>query len=162
MNSLRAQIYVSGPLTNGDNIDALKAFYERIGELCRQKGMGTYIPHNHTDPFLNPGTTPNEVYLWDMRQVAKADLVIAYVGLPSHGVGAEIERAYHVNVDVILLYEHNTKVSRLIRGCPAVVKQVVFSDFSEALEKLDMALDQWLAWKSSQSLKAKGGISING
>jgi len=160
MNSPRAQVYISGPLTNHDDVDALKAFYERISELCRRKGMEVYIPHTQgTDPVLNPDIHPKDVYLEDMRQVARADLVIAYVGLPSHGVGAEIERAYHVNVDVILLYEHKAKVSRLIRGCPAVVEQVVFSSFAdapEALEKLGLALDWWLTQKSGQVSKDEG------
>jgi len=144
MKLTRTRVYVSGPLTSKNNLAALKTFYERIGRLCERKGMEAYIPHDFTDPTLHPDIEPKVVYRQDVQQIAKSDLVIAYVGLPSHGVGAEIERAYHEKVDVIVLYERNARVSRFIRGCPAIVKEVVFSDFADALEKLDSVLDQRL------------------
>lgn len=144
MKPPRTRAYVSGPLTNRNDLAALRTFYERIGRLCERKGMEAYVPHHYTDPILHADIEPEVVYRQDMRQIAGSDLVIAYVGLASHGVGAEVERAYHENVDVILLYEHGARVSRIIRGCPAVVEEVGFSDFADALEKLDPVLDQWL------------------
>ncbi len=80
-------VYISGALTTGSGIENIKKFYEAIGDLCIEKEMQVYIPHKHTDPVQHADVLPQEVYLKDVRQVSKSDLVIAYVGMPSLGVG---------------------------------------------------------------------------
>jgi len=142
---LERRVYVSGPLTVGgtDEIERLKQFYEAIAAVCRGQGYATYVPHQHTDPISHSSILPRNVYEIDMRQVSRADLVLAYVGRASHGVGAEIERAYHTGTKVVLLYEQGTKVSRLIRGCPAVSTEIEFVGQEDALKQVDLLLGRW-------------------
>jgi nucleoside 2-deoxyribosyltransferase len=143
----RLRIYISGPLTNQtidkDEIERLRRFYEAIAEVCQRKGHAPYVPHQHTDPIIHPEISPVEVYKTDMREIGKADLVLAYVGKASHGVGMEIERAYHTGTKVVLLYERGTKISRLVKGCPAVIAEIEFEEADDALRQVSMLLDRW-------------------
>lgn len=110
------QIYISGALTNSSR----KEFYEKIGKKVEDAGYVPYIPHLHTDPEKNQNATPKEVYDVDMQQVDLSCMVIAYVGYPSLGVGAELEHANQSNIPIILLYEKGERVSRLAKGIPSV------------------------------------------
>lgn len=142
-----ATIYISGALTSGDEaaLAQLKCFYSKIGELCRSLSMSAYVPHESgTDPVKDPDVPPVEVYTDDMARVSEARLVIAYVGQPSLGVGAEIERARQQGTDVILLWEKGRRVSRLIRGCPAVWERIEMEDLTDGLKQLAPVLERWL------------------
>lgn len=138
------QVYVSGALTGIANPDGVKAFYENIGKVCEKLSWQPYVPHLVSDPIKNPTLTPRDVYQLDRQQVSRADLLIAYVGIPSLGVGAEIEIAREYDVPVVLLMEQHVSVSRMIRGNPAVVAELKFTDFSDALNQLS-------AWLGKQS-----------
>ncbi|MFN4954771.1 MAG: XRE family transcriptional regulator, partial [Aphanizomenon sp.] len=81
------KIYVSGALTNVENPIETKALYEKIGLVCEEIGFQAYVPHLHTDPVNNPDITPREVFDKDKHQVSISDLVIAYLGSLSFGVG---------------------------------------------------------------------------
>ena len=129
---MKAQVYISGALTNSSR----KEFYEKIGKLLEEIGYQPYIPHLHTDPEKNPDATPTEVYTVDMMQVEKSAMVIAYVGYPSLGVGAELEHANAKGIPLILLYEVGEKVSRLVLGVPTVQKVIDYRCEEEALREI--------------------------
>lgn len=129
---MKGQIYISGALTNSSR----KEFYEKIGKLLEEIGYQPYIPHLHTDPEKNPDATPTEVYTVDMMQVEKSTIVIAYVGYPSLGVGAELEHANAKGIPLILLYEVGEKVSRLALGIPTVQKVIAYRSEEEALREI--------------------------
>lgn len=93
-----------------------------------------------TDPVENPDVKPEEVYRRDMGAVSSSDLIVAYVGEPSLGVGAEIERAAALGIDVILLYEEGRTVSRLILGSPSVLGSVREKTSEQLLDGLAGAL----------------------
>jgi len=119
----------------------LKKFYEDIGAICRQFDMNPYIPHQHTDPERHPNITPRQVFERDYKQILKSDLIIAYVGMPSLGVGSEIMMsAEEGNIPIILLHEKGRKVSRMARGHPAVIDEIAFTDYSDALSQLQRRL----------------------
>jgi len=144
VNDTRRTAYVSGALSNVEDLSSLRGFYERIGELCESMGIGAYVPHRMgTDPVENPDVTPKAVYAQDMERVDASDLVIAYVGERSLGVGAEIERTQHTGADVILLYEDGRYVSRLTRGTPSVWATLQFVSFEDAIPRLGVLLERW-------------------
>lgn len=130
------QIYISGALTNSSR----KQFYENLGEVVEQSGYKPYIPHLHTDPEKNAAAKPCEVYEVDMRQIDNSCLVIAYVGYPSLGVGAELEHANTKGIPMILLYEKGEKVSRLALGIPMVKRILEFADEETALKYVSQYL----------------------
>jgi hypothetical protein len=95
--------YVSGALTGTGHPAVLRKLYEDIGQVCVRARIDAYIPHLISDPDKNPTLSPREIYELDRGKVAEADLVIAYAGTPSLGVGMEIEIACENNVPVLLL-----------------------------------------------------------
>ncbi len=140
----KIRVHISGPvscLTKSERQKYYK-FYEEIAKACRQKGWHSFLPHRVIDPALYPELTPREVYETESRDIKKADIVIAYVGQPALGVGTELEIARANNAIAILLYEKDAAVSKIALGNKAVVHEIVFTDFEEALQKLRAALDK--------------------
>ncbi len=142
---MKITAYVSGALTGGDEIELLKHFYERIAETCKSAGIEAYIPHLVSDPIGNPNMTPDEVYDLDRRQVLASNLLVAYVGYPSLGVGQEIEIARENNIPVVMLMEKDRRISRMARGNPAVIAEIHFVDHDDALQQLSHWLKEWKA-----------------
>jgi nucleoside 2-deoxyribosyltransferase len=134
------QVYISGALTGLPDLEATKAFYESIASVCTELGIKAYVPHRVSDPAKNADLTPAQVYRIDREQVRAADLVIAYVGFPSLGVGMELEIACQQGVPVVLLWEEGSRISRMARGSPAVAEEIRFSSPAQALQ----ALRDWL------------------
>lgn len=133
-------IYISGALTGINNQDSIKNFYEAIGKLCQNIGLQAYVPHLNTDPVKHPYVTPETVFNTDKNQVIKSDLVIAYLGYPSLGVGMELAYAETNNIPVILLYEEQKTISRFPRGIPNKIFEIQFKDYEDALIQLKKIL----------------------
>jgi len=139
-------VYISGALTSTteEELAVLRSFYERLGEVCAESGLGAYIPHQVSDPLRAKSLTPRDVDRLDREAVTACCLVIAYVGRVSFGVGIEIEMAYHANKPVVLLCERETidarRLSRLVRGNPAVAREIVFGHHASAIEQLRVFL----------------------
>lgn len=129
----KRKAYISGALTALIGVEEpgrLKRFYEEIGRVCEGVGIDSYIPHQR--PIAD-----EEVFRCRVDEVQNSDLLIAYVGIPSFDVGSEIGAANQANVPVILLYEKGRPVSRVARGNPAVIAQICFETFDEALSALE-------------------------
>ncbi len=138
----KVRVHISGIITNlpKEKKKQYLDFYDQLAVVCRKHGWQPFVPHHFIDPEEFPASLPAEVYDREIRDLKEADVVIAYVGQPSLGVGMELEVAQEQNAIVILMYEKGAKVSRLIRGCPAVVHEIEFDDFPSALKKLNEAL----------------------
>lgn len=137
-------VYVSGPLTGVKDLSSLKAFYEKIGEVCTLIGASPYIPHQLTDPIIHSYLSPEDVYTRDREQVINANLVIAYVGIPSLGVGQEVEIARENSVPIILIFESDKTVSKMVLGNPGVKLVVTEVTREIILAKLMKFLPQLL------------------
>lgn len=142
---MKSRAYVSGVLTGVESLDVLKKFYEDISRVCAAEGVAAYVPHLVTDPEKNAEITPREVYELDRLKVIESNLVIAYVGVPSLGVGQEIEIARESNIPVLLMMEKEARISRMARGNPAVIAEIRFEDFRDALKQLSLWLREWKA-----------------
>ena len=132
------RIFFAGPLTNLTNPNQTKAFYRQLEEVAKRNGCDYFWAFRHgTDPVINPDVTPREVYERDIAELEKSDLMVAYVGEPSTGTGLEIEHAYHKGIPVYLLYEKGKKISRMLRGCPAVKMEIIFLDYANGIALFD-------------------------
>ncbi len=141
--------YVSGALTGLSKDSNMKEFYEKVAEIVDSVlGFGTaYVPHKHTDPVKDPDVTPEEVYRVDKERVCESNLVIAYVGIPSLGVGAELEMANSQNIPILLLCRKGEKVSRLPRGMESVKGLFEYTSEEEALNWIENKLKELLLTK---------------
>jgi hypothetical protein len=135
------KVYIAGVLTVADRDQ--RNFYKQISLLCDGLGAESYVPHIWgTDPIANPDIKANEIWKINQRQVNNSDLVIAYVGQPSLGVGAELEMARVNSTKIILWWFKGEKVSRMALGNPLVIKkleintqQELFSELKKILKK---------------------------
>lgn len=152
---MNVNVYMSGALTGIENPTAVKAFYETIGLACQKLGLQAYVPHIATDPTQHPDVTPRQVFETDKHQVSQADLVIAYLGVPSLGVGMELAYAEMNATPIILLYEESRRISRFPRGIPTVISEIQFSDYEDALAQLRTVLKEWKRQHSEQPLSGK-------
>ncbi|MFH7027259.1 MAG: XRE family transcriptional regulator [Heteroscytonema crispum UTEX LB 1556] len=134
---------MSGALTDVENPAKSKALYKKIGLLCEEIGLKAYVPHLHTDPVNNPDISPREVFEKDKYQVSMSDLVIAYLGSLSFGVGMELAYAETNKIPIILLYETGKRISRFPRGIPTVIAEIQFHNDEDALNQLKKILINW-------------------
>lgn len=143
------EVYISGALTNIGNPIDCKRFYEAIGRLCIGLGLKVYVPHKETDPVDNADLAPQQVFVKDKQLTGNSKLIIAYVGIPSLGVGMELAYADVKNIPIILLYEKEAHISRFPRGIPSVIAEIAFADYDDALKQLVDTIESWQAQSSS-------------
>lgn len=156
----RTLIYISGALS--DLPDQLRTqylgFYEALGRMVESVGLVPYIPHQNTDPVRHRDVTPKGVDVIDRTAVTSSSLIIAVADNPSLGVGIEVEMAYHASKPVVLFCRRDRldarRISRLIRGNPAVVRELVYEREEDALEQLEEFLRSWLHERSGSILPA--------
>lgn len=135
------RIFFAGPLTNLINPDAVKSFYVKLAQVAHDNGFEYFWAFlSGTDPVKNPDVTPKAVYEVDTQKLAESDIMVAYVGEPSTGTGIEIEFAKNHKIPVYLLYEKDKRISRMLRGCPAVVGEIIYRDEADAIAQFDSLL----------------------
>jgi len=132
-------IYMSGALTglSSDDMRYVGELYDKVKSLCKSLGTDAYLPgKSPTTP--SKGIPHHKVWKIDFEKVCGSIAVVAYVGLASTGVGAEIEMARQAEVPIILLCEEARQdgVSRLILGNPRVVDIIPFTTLEEMETKL--------------------------
>lgn len=124
------EAYVSGALSALGDSAIGRLLYDRIGEILEGEGLSAYVPHRYTDPIAVPTLAAQTVYEVDRQHVSGAALLVAYAGVPSFGVGIEVEIAREHGVPVVLVVERGRAVSRILLGNPAVVEVVRFADLA--------------------------------
>jgi nucleoside 2-deoxyribosyltransferase len=115
--------YISGALLNAADLNQSRALYERFAEACRAAGWEAYVPHQHADPVRDAGMSNLDVATRDVSQVRAADALVAYVGEPSLGVGAEVAIALAGDKRVLLLAPKDRRVSRFLLGLAELHEQ---------------------------------------
>jgi 2'-deoxynucleoside 5'-phosphate N-hydrolase len=134
------EAYISGALTALDDAPRTKLFYEVLAEIAEAAGLRAYLPHRVSDPVAAAHLDPRAVYEIDRAHVTSAAVVIAYAGIPSFGVGIEVELAREHAVPVIIVAERDRPISRLLLGNPAVVEVVKFADLDGLRRALAAAI----------------------
>src|SRR5205809_911255 len=134
------EAYVSGALAALDDGARMRLFYELLAEVVESVGLRAYLPQRVTDPVVAAQLEPRALYDIDRAHVTSARVVVAYAGIPSFGVGIEVELAREHAVPVVLVVERERSVSRLLLGNPAVVDVVRFTDLDGLRRGLAAAL----------------------
>ena len=136
------EAYVSGALTSLEDGARTRLFYELLAEVVEGAGLRAYLPHRVTDPATTAHLDPRAVYDIDRAHVTGSRVVVAYAGIPSFGVGIEVELAREHGIPVVLVVERERTVSRLLLGNPAVVEVVRFTDLDGLRRSLVAALER--------------------
>ncbi len=112
-------IYFACSITGGRE---LEAFYREF--VAALEADGHTIPTSHlAQSEAMEGErllTPRDVYERDVKWIRECDVLIAEVGVPSHGVGYEIGYALNEGKPVLCLAAKDRRVSKMITGNPAV------------------------------------------
>ena len=140
---MRVRAYISGALINAAKLDEARRLYERLADACRAAGCDAYVPHQHADPVRDPDLANVDVAERDLAQVRAADVLVAYVGEPSLGVGAEVAIALAGGKRVLLVAEADRKVSRFLLGLAEL-----YPSQSAVLRYKE--IDEAAAWITSQ------------
>jgi len=148
------EAYVSGALTALDDGARMRLFYELLAEVVESAGLRAYLPHRVSDPVSAPQLEPRAVYEIDRAHVTSARVVVAYAGIPSFGVGIEVELAREHAIPVVLVVERDRTVSRLLLGNPAVVEVVRFADLDGLRRGLTTALGRVATTEPGATLPA--------
>lgn len=143
--------YICSPLTElaPDKQEAAKLFFKNIADICKDiLGFRAFVPHEHFDPIKHAQFTPQDVDNAERHQVCDLTSLLIVVAIaPSWGGGIEVEMANQNNVPVIILCDKeklkNKKISRLLRGNPAVNEIIPYTNKSEALTKLQSFLEKF-------------------
>src|SRR5207244_13182149 len=114
------EAYVSGALTALDDGARMRLFYELLAEVVESVGLRAYLPQRVTDPVVATQLEPRAVYDIDRAHVTSARVVVAYAGIPSFGVGIEVQLSLDHAVPVVLVVERERTASRLLLGNPPV------------------------------------------
>jgi 2'-deoxynucleoside 5'-phosphate N-hydrolase len=139
------RIFFAGPLTVLENPELTKDFYIKLANVAKEAGHETFLAFlNGTDPVKNPEVSPTAVYQIDIKELENSDLMVAYVGESSTGTGIEVEHAKEIGVPVVLLFEEDKKVSRMLRGSPIIKKEIVFTTVEDCLTQFRDFLDEFV------------------
>jgi nucleoside 2-deoxyribosyltransferase len=109
-------VYVAGPLMAAVSLPAAREYYETLAGLVEAAGLRPVAPHLETDPKRAAYLTPTEVWSTDKAKIDAAGAVLAHVGQPSSGVGAELAYAAHRRKPIIALWRPGEAVSKLLLG----------------------------------------------
>ncbi len=139
----KKKIYVAGALTNIKECVSKRKLYENIANICIQLGFNVYVPHlskQELSPKAVKNLTPKQIFEWDTRQVTESDIVIAYVGAVSLGVGIELGYAACLKTPVITLCEKGQQVSPMVLGHTCLVEHIEYETEKDYKSKLRQTL----------------------
>src|SRR3989304_6326725 len=95
--------YVAGSLTDPKGFQEKSKLYDLVVQVCEQNSFIPCAPHieKRKRDTARQSISPTMIFKWDYECLKQADLVIAYVGIPSIGVGMELGLAAEWLIPVI-------------------------------------------------------------
>jgi 2'-deoxynucleoside 5'-phosphate N-hydrolase len=132
-------IYFACSITGGRE---LESFYQRF--VTALEADGHIIPTSHlAQAEALEGErmlTPRDVYERDVKWIRECDVLIAEVGVPSHGVGYEIGYALNAGKPVLCLAQAGRRVSKMLTGNPSLEMRI-YSTFEDAITQARTFMD---------------------
>jgi nucleoside 2-deoxyribosyltransferase len=133
------KIYFAGSIRGGRN-DA--ATYHQVITLLSKYGevLTEHVGSKALAPTGEKNLSDEGIYTRDMTWLAEADVVVAEVTTPSHGVGYEIGQAEAMDKPVLCLHRQSSKwrLSAMLAGNPRLQCEAY-----EGLEELDLVLKRF-------------------
>ena len=118
--------------------EARKQLYETIISVCVK------FSENISSPIDTVAFKGGESERYDraFEKVRDADIIIGEQSLPSTGQGMELREAAILDKAVIIIAKAKSKISGLVRGCPAVKEIIFYRNFDDLKEKLEIVLEK--------------------
>ncbi len=125
--------YIAGAITHLADEEYLN-WYEAIGKALEEHGYEAFIPHR--DIHVPKHADPQEIHPRNHEAAKQADIIIAYVGRPSLGVGMTLELAFNEGIRTILLSEQDATISEMVLSLPNVIEHIRFNNKDVAIDEL--------------------------
>jgi hypothetical protein len=113
-----------------------RQLYQSIIDSCRGERAKISSPID-TAEFKG---TDQERYERAFDKVRQADLIIGELSRPSTGQGMELRDAALQGKEIIIVASEGSKVSGLVKGCPAVNGIIYYKDINDLKQKLKQSL----------------------
>ena len=111
-----SQVYLSGALAGAQDLRSRCQFYERFASMAAAKGVSVYLPHTKTHPKSDTSLSPQQVFDLDLMMIRRSSLLVAFLDVPSLGVGAEVALACQLGIPVLGTTGYDRATSRFIIG----------------------------------------------
>jgi nucleoside 2-deoxyribosyltransferase len=135
------KIYFAGSIRGGRNDAAL---YHHIIALLSKYGevLTEHVGSEDLPPAGEKNLSDGDIYARDMAWLAQADIIVAEVTTPSHGVGYEIGQAQAMGKPVLCLHRRDSerRLSAMLAGNPKLRCEAY-----ESLEEIDRMLARFLS-----------------
>jgi hypothetical protein len=147
------RLYVSGPLQASSDLARARHLYELVASTARDAGFLPYLPHLSTDPEHALDAKPEDVYAVDSRELLRSAVVVAHVGSPSTGVGAELAIAAASGIEIVAIAAHGERISRFAEGLIVAAGGLIiwYDDQSDLRTKLSGALTRRLTTHAGEA-----------
>ena len=122
------KIYLSVPIVGGRDLELAKIISNVIIESKHELVSNWVISEDPGFSF-----SPKYVYERDTNGVRMADIIVAEVSTPSHGVGMEIMLAITLRKRIIALARKDSQISRMLLGAPNI--EWIFYDKTEGMTR---------------------------
>ena len=118
--------------------EARKQLYEAIIYVCGK------FSGNVSSPIDTAAFKGGESERYDraFEKIKDADIIIGEQSLPSTGQGMELREAAVLGKIVIVIAKAKSKISGLVRGCPAVKEIIFYRNLDDLKEKLEIVLEK--------------------
>lgn len=132
------KIYFAGSIRGGGGdpelFKQIITYLQKYGEIVGGEYADQVLASNVTDGSIDDEFISNR----DSQRLTDADVLVAEITSPSHGVGYEIGRCVEMKKRIICLYQpkQDRKVSALIAGNQNI-KKVAYTDLKEARHAID-------------------------
>lgn len=141
--------YFASALTglNSEQVKEITELDEKVNHICTNYShysIALYRPRLKTSPTDNPDVSSRDVYDIDQERVTSSDLIFLATIFPSLGAGMELQLALQSCTSIILIKKKDQPLSRMVKGCPAIIKIVEYENLSELDAKLVEAMDNLL------------------
>ena len=134
------KIYFAGSIRGGRDDTTL---YRRIITLLSEYGevLTEHVGSDGLTPTGEENLSDGDIYARDMTWLAEADVVVAEVTTPSHGVGYEIGQAEAMGKPVLCIYRPSAgrRLSAMLAGNSALQCEAY-----ESLKELRPTLEHFL------------------
>lgn len=108
--------YLSGALTGVSDPAGARRLYEALAVAALDAGFVCHLPHTVTDPVEHADLSARAVFARDIEEINACEVVVAWLGTPSLGVGAEIALASAAGKHVVGVRPRDAAVSRFVLG----------------------------------------------
>lgn len=137
------RVYISGPLQGSTDLHTARHFYDQVADCVNRAGHEAYVPHHYTDPQHAGDLSAEVVFERDLDALRSCDAIVAHIGLPSTGVGAEIALAVADARPVLAIKRNGEKSSRFTEGLllRAGDRVYTFADIDDLGSHIELWLD---------------------